>query len=462
MSILKTIKSQWIIHIFAILHAAVALSCRWFGVEDELLLTVLTITMLLILCYQEHLNIEFTASIIIVGNIIGFVMGNFGATLLVSFIESAYAAHAVSTLVTTEVLGWSIMGITRLFRQSRSVHTENTKASTQIKWTLLAATGIFFLRLCVVFLFNGGKYGTTSVAEMAGKVLSNSVGIIMLACINIIYIRFIGKELKGKSKWTKPLCLLIFMLLASFLVSIIVSIELPFGLNQEMKENFTMVFTVSFIAAITIYCIMYMVNYSITAKYRMQREKEKANLAQYRYLKLKRQVNPHFLFNSLNILDCLVCEEKAEQASTYIHKLAGIYRYMIKSEDEDLVTLREELEFTSQYVDLLKVRFPKGLQVMIDVPEDTKARFVLPCSIQLLVENATKHNIVSAENPLVIKIKSKDEYVSVSNNIIPKVTQVQSTGLGQKYIRRQYLDLSGKAIGIERTETEYKVTLPLL
>ena len=252
------------------------------------------------------------------------------------------------------------------------------------------------------------------------------------------------------------------MLLASFLVSIIVSIELPFGLNQEMKENFTMVFTVSFIAAITIYCIMYMVNYSITAKYRMQREKEKANLAQYRYLKLKRQVNPHFLFNSLNILDCLVCEEKAEQASTYIHKLAGIYRYMIKSEDEDLVTLREELEFTSQYVDLLKVRFPKGLQVMIDVPEDTKARFVLPCSIQLLVENATKHNIVSAENPLVIKIKSKDEYVSVSNNIIPKVTQVQSTGLGQKYIRRQYLDLSGKAIGIERTETEYKVTLPLL
>ena len=194
----------------------------------------------------------------------------------------------------------------------------------------------------------------------------------------------------------------------------------------------------------------------------MQREKEKANLAQYRYLKLKRQVNPHFLFNSLNILDCLVCEEKAEQASTYIHKLAGIYRYMIKSEDEDLVTLREELEFTSQYVDLLKVRFPKGLQVMIDVPEDTKARFVLPCSIQLLVENATKHNIVSAENPLVIKIESKDEYVSVSNNIIPKVTQVQSTGLGQKYIRRQYLDLSGKAIGIERTETEYKVTLPLL
>ena len=462
MSLFKTIKPQWIIHIFAILHAVIALGCRWFGVEDELLLTVLTITMFLMLCYREQLNIEFTASIIIVGNIIGFVMGNFGAILLSSFIESAYAAHAVSTFVTTEALGWSIRGITRLFRQARNVHIENAKASTRVKWTLLAAAGIFILRLCVVFLVSDSPHGTVSATHMTRAVLSNSVGIIMLVCINIIYIRYMGKALKGKSKFLKTISLLTFMMFAALLESAIVCIRLPFGLNAEMKENFRMVFIVSLIAAITIYCIIYMVNYSITAKYRMQREREKANLAQYRYLKLKRQVNPHFLFNSLNILDCLVCEEKAEQASTYIHKLAGIYRYMIKSEDEDLVTLREELEFTSQYVDLLKVRFPKGLQVMIDVPEDTKARFVLPCSIQLLVENATKHNIVSAENPLVIKIESKDEYVSVSNNIIPKVTQVQSTGLGQKYIRRQYLDLSGKAIGIERTETEYKVTLPLL
>ena len=135
---------------------------------------------------------------------------------------------------------------------------------------------------------------------------------------------------------------------------------------------------------------------------------------------------------------------------------------MIKSEDEDFVLLSDELTFVSMYIDLLKVRFPEGFEVIIDVKEEDKARFVLPCSIQLLIENATKHNSVGMDNPLVIRVVSDGGQVMVANNIIPKVTKVQSTGLGQKYIRQQYLDLSGKAISIERSEEEYKVTLPLL
>ena len=194
----------------------------------------------------------------------------------------------------------------------------------------------------------------------------------------------------------------------------------------------------------------------------MQAEREKANMAQYRYLKLKRQVNPHFLFNSLNILDCLICEEQTEKASTYTHKLAGIYRYMIKSEDEEVVTLRDELTFAQLYIDLLKVRFPEGFDVIIDVPEDKMARFVPPCSIQLLIENATKHNAVNTETPLIVHVKAEGEHVMVSNNIVPKVTKSQSTGLGQKYIRQLYMDMSGKSIDIRHTEQEYCVTLPLL
>jgi LytS/YehU family sensor histidine kinase len=135
---------------------------------------------------------------------------------------------------------------------------------------------------------------------------------------------------------------------------------------------------------------------------------------------------------------------------------------MIKSEEEDFVNLSEELTFVYMYVDLLKVRFPEGYEVIIDVREEDKARFVLPCAIQLLIENASKHNAVSKEAPLVIKVKSDGDTIRVINNIIPKVTKVQSTGLGQKYIRQQYMDLSGKAISIDRTENEYCVTLPLI
>ena len=90
------------------------------------------------------------------------------------------------------------------------------------------------------------------------------------------------------------------------------------------------------------------------------------------------------------------------------------------------------------------------------------ARFVLPCSIQLLIENATKHNSVSPDQPLVIQVTADGDEVNVSNNIIPKVTKSQSTGLGQKYIRQMYLDRSGKSIKIEKTEEYYSVTLPLL
>ena len=138
----------------------------------------------------------------------------------------------------------------------------------------------------------------------------------------------------------------------------------------------------------------------------MQKEREKANMAQYRYIKLKHQVNPHFLFNSLNILDCLICEECTERASSYTHKLAGVYRYMLKSEDEMVVPLRDELVFVNLYVDLLKERFPVGFNVETEVPESLLARYVLPCSIQLLIENAIKHNTVSEDNPLTIRIQA--------------------------------------------------------
>ena len=205
-----------------------------------------------------------------------------------------------------------------------------------------------------------------------------------------------------------------------------------------------------------------MINYALTTRVEMLSEREKANMAQYRYLKLKRQVNPHFLFNSLNILDCLICEEKSEQASIYTHKLAGIYRYMIKSEEEEIVSLRDELVFVRLYIDLLQVRFPEGFEVTIDVPEEKLARFVPPCSIQLLIENATKHNAVSTERPLKIEITADESNIYVRNNIVPKVTRSASTGLGQKYIRQLYMDLSGKSITIEQTENDYCVTLPLL
>ena len=441
-------KLSWIIHIFAFLHAVTAVSCRLAGVDDELLLTVLTIAMILTICYKKKLSIEFTAATVIIGNIIGYLMGNLGANMLNFLISSPVVIHGLSTTATTEVLGWSIIAISNVFKRNSSAEGNQPMPPSYIRWVLLAAGGIFFIRLAIAFFFEHNSWSTGDTLSSIGIVLSNSIGIIILTCLNIIYIGYISKIQPKTSKALKIVIFTGFLLLASLIEDIILGFRIPF--------------IVAALTQITIYCIVFIVSYAIASRNEMNRQREKAHLAQYRYLKLKRQVNPHFLFNSLNILDCLVCDEKTEQASIYIHKLASIYRYMIRSEDEELVSLREEMAFVGQYVDLLKVRFPEGFDVVTDVPEEKMGRFVLPCSVQLLVENATKHNAVSTDNPLIIRIEAKEDSICISNNLVPKLTVSSSTGLGQKYISRQYMDLAGKAIEISRTDNEYFVTLPLL
>lgn len=442
----------WIIHLFAILHALVALGCRSAGFDDQLLLTVLTIAMSLIICIKHGLKVEFTAIVVIVVNVLGFLLGTLGADALKSLISSEYIIHSLSTFITTEILGWCIIGITKIYGQ-KEVPQQDVKSSPYIKWLLLISSSIFALRLIIVAALPNSGFEQGLVFDMVRKVMTNSFSLVILTCVNVLFVRTIATREESSSRAGTITLYSTFMILATLLETFLVGID---------GQSFMLTFFISMIVQITMYCIIYMINYAVMTRIQVQREKEKASMAQYRYLKLKRQVNPHFLFNSLNILDCLIREEKSEQASTYTHKLAGIYRYMIKSEEEDVVSLKDELVFVGLYTDLLKVRFPEGFDVIINVSEESMKRLVPPCSIQLLIENATKHNAVSADKPLVIKIESIGDHVLISNNIIPKVTKSSSTGLGQKYIRQLYMDMSGKAIDIEKTETDYCVTLPLL
>jgi sensor histidine kinase YesM len=450
MSPIKNIKTSWIIHIFALLHAVVALCCRLTGLEDELLLTILTMTMALIVCMKQGLNIELTAASIIVVNILGYFIGNLGASLFRTFITQAFAVNAMATFLTTEILGWSIVTLTSLLHARKG--QEHSTIDTHYLYSLiLAMFGIFALRLSIIVLFSSNGLIEGDVWNAAAKVFSNSFSLITLICLNVLYIRFAKRYFRHWSKASRSLTFIIFMILVSLLESVLAGLE-----------DFPILYATALLAQITVYCIVYMVNYALSAKSQMKEEREKANMAQYRYIKLKHQVNPHFLFNSLNILDCLICEESPERASSYTHKLAGVYRYMLKSEEEMIVSLRDELVFVGLYVDLLKERFPAGFEVVTEVPEELMSRMVLPCSIQLLIENATKHNAVCADNPLTIRIENIGESICVSNNIIPKMTRTPSTGLGQKYIRQMYLDITGKQIEIVETENNYSVTLPLI
>ena len=448
------------IHIFALLHAVVALTCRLTGVIDELLLTMLTMIMALLICLKWERSIEFTASSIIIVNILGYFSGILWAQFFSLFTKQALIIHPLSTLVTTEIIGWGMVGVLALFKNKPS--DSKALSSYYLTWIICAMIIVFFFRLGILSLFSRGLYTPGDLITASRKVFSNSFALILLICLNILFIRRNTKVGNKREPWLKFSIIGIFVVFAILFETLIVTIGFPPDFENIFIKETGLTAIVVAITEFAVICIIYIINSAITSRNEMNRERDKANMAQYRYLKLKRQVNPHFLFNSLNVLNYLILDQKTEQASTYTQKLASIYRYMIKSEDEEIVTLMEEMEFVEKYIDLMKVRFPQGLQVNINIKEEDYLKHVIPCSIQLLVENATKHNAICQDRTLSIDIATDGYEISIENNKIPKLTKVPSTGLGQKYIRQRYLDLSGKEVKIENTDDRYRVTLPLL
>lgn len=459
---MRSSKVSTIIHLFAVLHAAVALLCRMAVVNDELVLTLLTIVMIVLVCLRKGLNVEFTAACVIVVNVIGYLLGTGGAELFERVVRSPLAVHALSTFFTTEILGWSVVWFTRFFRRGDEQPRRDAVWRPRIGVLLLAVGVIFLVRLLYVELFATPSFSSDRVYLMADMLASNSAALIILMCVNVIYVRYMRRH-ADLSVQVKTVSLLLFIVLTSLCVSLIVGLHLPFGLDRSLSWlEFMQLSVVTLLVEATLYSGVFMVDYALFARAVMRAERGKAHQAQFRYMKLKQQVNPHFLFNSLNILDCLVCEQRTEQASAYIHKLAGVYRYMLRNEEEPLVRLKDEMEFVGLYVDLLQVRFAEGFRVESDIVPEALMRYVVPCSVQLLIENAIKHNVVDARDPLVIRITATAEEVTVANNLRPKLSTAPSTHVGQNYIRQQYLDLAGVPIGIRRSETDYCVTLPLL
>ena len=182
---MKRLNISLIIHIFALLHASVALFCYYAGMEDELMLTILTMLMTLLICRRENLNIELTAASIIIANVIGYVMGNLGANILERFLSSAALIHAISTTVTTEVLGWSMIVLTKVLHNENENNTAGVD-DYQLKWALIAIGGILTIRILITLLFSHASIETESLLSAFVSVYSNSFLLITLFCANII------------------------------------------------------------------------------------------------------------------------------------------------------------------------------------------------------------------------------------------------------------------------------------
>lgn len=175
---------------------------------------------------------------------------------------------------------------------------------------------------------------------------------------------------------------------------------------------------------------------------------------------LKSQLSPHFLFNSLNTVSSLVFKEK-KRAQKFIRRLANMYQYTLKSYSEKLITLKEELDFVNDYIFLLETRFENKMTCSISVDEEDLTALVPPLAVQMLIENAVKHNQKDEENPLHITIQSNGKQIVVENNITSKPSNVTSFNIGLKNINSRYLLLHTEGIIISNGKN-FRVSLPLI
>lgn len=176
---------------------------------------------------------------------------------------------------------------------------------------------------------------------------------------------------------------------------------------------------------------------------------------------LRNQINPHFLFNCFNVLSSLVYRD-AETSAKFIAQLSSVYRYLLYNQERKVVRLEEELSFLDAYVFLLEIRFGKNLVVEKEVMEGDGKTFIAPAVLQMLIENAIKHNVISQRNPLLIRVFSGNGWVSVSNNLQEKEIKEPSTQVGIKNILDRYGFLSDREVKIEKSEDSFTVKIPLL
>ena len=192
----------------------------------------------------------------------------------------------------------------------------------------------------------------------------------------------------------------------------------------------------------------------------IQAEKLKAEMLAYKYESLRNQINPHFLFNSLNVLSDLVYDDQ-RMAVKFIQQMSDLFRYVLDSRDKELVPLRDELEFIRSYTFMLKTRFEEKLKIEIDV-EASSDDYIVPMSLQLLIENAVKHNEVSEAFPLRISLRKNADSLEVENNVQPKNAGDDSKKTGLKNITQQYAFFSERPIKIITSDERFLVRLPIL
>jgi len=214
--------------------------------------------------------------------------------------------------------------------------------------------------------------------------------------------------------------------------------------------------TIMIIAIYESIYFMHELRHSVEETEKLKRENLAAQLNA-----LRTQVNPHFLFNNLNTL-CSLIPENPGHAVDFVQQLSKVYRHILEVKDEKTISLKDELDVLNAYTFLLQTRFDKNLRVNITIPPEKLQKRIVPLSLQILMENAIKHNIVSSDKPLFIEVFAENGSLVVSNNLQMKNQVNESTGIGLDNIRNRYKLLSEIPVKVTSNDSNFTVSIPLI
>lgn len=324
----------------------------------------------------------------------------------------------------------------------------------------------FLIALLALFFGTIGK-GAESSADITRGILSTFVMIAIIWNGNILLIDLIDRDLS----WDKQLHL---KLLLSATIALFWPIIVNYTFNLtlfplihghpcELKSKETITYLIiSVVITLFVNSVFVAIAFfrfwksTIKEKEELKRESLSAE-----FETLKNQINPHFLFNSLNTLTSLI-EENPKTATGFVQKLSSVYRYLLTQKDKETVSLRDEMEFVRSYMYLNQIRFGNNLQFHIHIDPVFLERKIVTLSVQMLVENAIKHNIISKQHPLTIGISIRQDKIVVKNNLQRKIIMNDSNGIGLNNIIHRYSFLTDEEVEIVDDGIDFYVSLPLL
>lgn len=325
---------------------------------------------------------------------------------------------------------------------------------------------LVFVILALVQYANGYKFSSTQ--QILNWFLVNQIYAVLLYLVNAYYFRFLLKYFPNEVFKSDNLLKgavggIVLTVLALFLIrllteTIIIGKSLHEFFANEQIANYYISFIISVVITTIFYTVYY---YKNKQEKKVKEQKIIAGTASAKFDALKNQLDPHFLFNSLNVLTSLI-EEDPEAATRFTTALSKVYRYVLEQKNKQLVSLEEEMKFAELYISLLSLRFEDS--IVFTSPQTLKnpQAQVVPLSLQLLLENAVKHNQVTPSKKLFITISEADGMLTVSNNSQPKQVLKESTGVGLKNIRERYGLLTSRVIQIGKDRNLFSVAIPIL